>query len=86
MAEQEKKRLFLGKVISTKMDKTIVVATRSTFKDPRFGKVLHRNKKYKVHDVQGEAREGDVVEFYETAPISKTKYMQLARVVTRSAV
>ena len=85
MAEREKK-LFLGEVISSKMDKTIVVATRSTFEHPRFGKVLHRTKKYKVHDEEGTAREGDVVEFYETAPIAKTKYMRLARVVTRRTV
>ena len=78
-------RLFTGEVVSDKMDKTIVVAVVRTFKDERFHKVLHATKKYKVHDELGKAKIGDTVEFYEGRPLSKTKYMYLARVVTSSA-
>ena len=77
----KKSKIYTGQVVSDKMDKTIVVETKRTFKHPRFHKVVTKSKKYKVHDEQGVAKMRDVVEFYETRPLSKTKYMQLARVV-----
>lgn len=79
------KRLYTGEVVSDKMEKTIVVAVIRTFKDKRFHKVLHATKKYKVHDENGQAKVGDTVEFFEGRPLSKTKYMYLARVVKSSA-
>jgi small subunit ribosomal protein S17 len=77
------RRLKLGKVVSDKMEKTIVVEVERTFSDPRFHKIVRRHKKYKVHDESGVARPGDVVEFYEGKPVSKEKYMYLHRVVTQ---
>ncbi len=79
----EKKKLYIGKVVSDKMDKTIVVETERIFKHPRFHKILKKIKKYKVHDEQGKTKIGDTVEFYEGRPISKTKYMYLFRVVEK---
>jgi len=79
----EKKKLYIGKVVSDKMDKTIVVETERIFKHPRFHKILKKIKKYKVHDEQGKTKIGDTVEFYEGKPISKTKYMYLFRVVEK---
>lgn len=86
--EKSKKtrQIFLGEVISNKMDKTIVVKTTRTLKHPIFGKVLKKEKHYKVHDEKGEAKVGDVVEFFEGRPLAKTKYMYLDRVVTRQTV
>ncbi len=86
--EKSKKtrQIFLGEVISNKMDKTIVVKTTRTLKHPIFGKVLKKEKHYKVHDEKGEAQVGDVVEFFEGRPLAKTKYMYLDRVVTRQTV
>ncbi len=78
----KKRKLYTGRVVSDKMDKTVVVETKRTFKNPRFHKVVTKSKKYKVHDEQEAAKKGDVVEFYETRPLSKTKYMQLARIIT----
>lgn len=78
------KKIFMGQVISDKMDKTVVVSTTRTFKHPMFGKVLKKIKKYKVHDPLKEAHVGDVVEFYEGRPVSKTKYMYLARIVQKA--
>ena len=77
-----KSKVYTGRVVSDKMDKTIVVETKRTFKHPDFHKIVTKSKKYKVHDEQGVAKMKDIVEFYETRPLSKTKYMQLARVVT----
>ncbi len=76
-----KVKLYTGKVVSDKMDKTIVVETKRTFRHPRFHKIVTRNKKYKVHNEKEIAKVGDVVEFYEGRPLSKTKYMYLDRVV-----
>jgi len=84
MSKDMKQRLLRGEVVSDKMDKTIVVATRLTYEHPKFGKVLRKTKKYKVHDEKQVAKIGDIVEFYETAPIAKTKYMRLARVVSKA--
>lgn len=82
--EQGKKpnRMRTGIVISDKMDKTVVVRSERIFKHPFFHKTMQRAKKYKVHDEKETACVGDVVEFYEGPPQSKTKYMYLARVVS----
>ncbi len=79
--EKKTKRIFTGEVVSDRMDKTIVVKTERTFEDPKFHKTLKKSKKYKVHDEQELAKMGDIVEFQEGRPVSKTKYMYLARVV-----
>jgi small subunit ribosomal protein S17 len=75
------KRLFEGKVVSDKMDKTIVVETEQTYIHPKFRKILRKTKSYKVHDETNQAKTGDIVEFYEGRPAAKTKYMYLARIV-----
>lgn len=77
----KQKRLFEGVVISDKMDKTLVVKTEQTYKHPQFHKILRTTKTYKVHDGKNQAKEGDVVEFYEGRPAAKTKYMYLSRIV-----
>ena len=81
MAQEQKKRVYLGDVVSDKMQKTIVVTTKTTFKHARFHKIMRRTKKYKVHDEKQVAKVGDRVEFCESPPHSKTKHMTLVRVV-----
>ena len=78
---EKQKRLILGEVVSDKMGKTIVVKVVRTLADTRFHKVVHRQKKYKVHDELEQANVGDIVEFYEGRPKAKTKYMYLERIV-----
>lgn len=84
-AEQNNKRIYTGTVISDKMDKTLVVKTERTFIDEKFSKTMRSIKKYKVHDEKEQARVGDIVEFYEGRPASKTKYMYLKQVVKPAA-
>ncbi len=79
--EHKSKQLYVGEVVSNKMNKTIVVETIRTFTHPQFFKTVRTAKKYKVHDENELAQVGDKVEFYEGRPVSKTKYMYLARVV-----
>ena len=84
--KKTEKRIFTGEVVSDKMEKTVVVKVVRTYTHRVFGKVLKRAKKYKVHDAERKAKVGDTVEFYEGRPIAKTKFMYLARVVTRQTV
>lgn len=82
MAEQLKtSQLYIGEVVSDKMNKTIVVRVSRTYTDQTFHKVMRSSKKYKVHDEKEQAKIGDKVEFFEGRPVSKTKYMYLSRVL-----
>jgi len=83
--QKKQKRLLKGIVVSDKMDKTIVVKAERDYIHKLLGKVMRTTKKYKVHDENGLAKIGDVVEFYEGRPISKEKYMYLAQVVKSSS-
>lgn len=74
-------RMLTGEVVSDKMDKTIVVRIERSYMHPRLKKVMRTSKKYKVHDDSESASIGDIVEIYEGRPLSKTKYMYLARIV-----
>lgn len=78
------KHLLMGTVVSDKMDKTIVVEMTRIVKHPLIKKTMRRIKKYKVHDAEEIARVGDVVEFYEGRPVSKTKCMYLFRIIKSS--
>lgn len=81
MAEINKK-IYLGVVVSDKMDKTVVVECKRSFKHEKFHKIVNTAKKYKVHDEQNLAKIGNTIEFYEGAPKSKMKYMYLHRIVS----
>jgi small subunit ribosomal protein S17 len=78
------KRIFVGEVVSDKMDKTVVVKIKRTLKHPLVGKTITRAKKYKAHDEQNEAKLGDWVEIVEGRPLSKTKHMVLKSVVRKA--
>jgi len=77
-------RTFVGKVISDKMDKTVVVEVTRLLKHPVYGKVVKRKKNFKVHDEGNAANVGDVVEFKECRPISKSKHATLIKVLPKS--
>ena len=78
-------RVKRGKVVSDKMDKTVVVAIERVYTHPLLKKVMRSVKKYKVHDEDGQAKLGDIVEIYEGRPVSKTKHMYLKRVLPKNA-
>jgi small subunit ribosomal protein S17 len=67
------KKTFSGKIVSTKMKDTVVVQVERFTKHPKYGKFLKRQKKFKVHDAGNKHKEGEVVEIFETKPISKDK-------------
>lgn len=76
-----KPKVKRGKVVSDKMDKTIVVAIERVYMHPLLKKVMRSIKKYKVHDETQQAKVGDIVEIHEGRPASKTKHMYLKRVL-----
>jgi small subunit ribosomal protein S17 len=85
MSEETKvERSLMGRVVSDKMDKSIVVLMERQVKHPMYGKFIKRSKKYHVHDENNECREGDTVTFKECRPLSKTKHWTLIKVVERA--
>ncbi len=84
MNTTKNRKTLTGKVISDKMQRTIVVAVERTYMHPSLNKVMRTVKKYKVHDEHETAHLGDVVEIHEGRPVSKTKYMYLSSVISSS--
>ena len=74
----------VGKVISDKMDKTIVVAIADNVKHPVYNKIVKRTTKIHVHDEKNECRVGDKVEVMETRPLSKTKRWRLVEIIEKA--
>jgi len=77
-------RTLQGKVISAKMDKSIVVAVERKVKHPLYGKFMKRTTKLHAHDETNQCNEGDVVLVSECRPLSKTKSWTLASIVTKA--
>jgi 30S ribosomal protein S17 len=83
MEERNLRKVKLGKVVSNKMDKTIVVRIDTKVKDPLYGKIKNRTLKVKAHDENNECSIGDTVEVMETRPLSKDKRYRLVRIVEK---
>ncbi len=77
-----KRKTRVGMVISTKMNKTIVVEHVARVPHAKFNKIVKRSKKYYVHDENGEAAVGDKVRIVETKPLSKLKRWNLESIVS----
>lgn len=73
-----------GEVVSSKMQKTIVVSVKRRFPHPQFKKVVTSFKKFYAHDEKSEAKVGDVVRIEETRPLSKMKRWRLVEIVERA--
>ncbi len=84
--ERTNRRNKFGKVVSDKMDKTIVVSVETTMKHPVYKKTIRVTKKYKAHDENSEAKIGDIVLIMETRPLSKDKCWRLVKVVEKAIV
>lgn len=67
-------KIFKGKVVSTKMQKTVVIEVEKVFRHPLYKKVVRRQKKYKAHNDKFNLKDGDLVKIKETRPISKDKH------------
>lgn len=86
MSERRQRREQVGKVVSDKMDKTIVVAVETYKEHALYHKRIKYTKKFKVHDENNEARIGDTVRIMETRPLSKDKRWRLVEIVEKAVV
>lgn len=82
--ERNNRKVRTGKVVSDKMDKTIVVAVQTTVTHPLYKKQLKRTVKFKAHDEKNECGIGDVVRIMETRPLSKDKNWRLVNVIEKA--
>ena len=84
--ERNLRKTRVGKVISDKMDKTIVVAIEDHVKHPLYKKIVKRTYKLKAHDENNECRIGDRVKVMETRPLSKDKRFRVVEIVEKAVI
>ena len=84
MEERNSRKVKIGKFISNKMDKTIVVAIEYSVKHPLYGKVVKKTYKLKAHDEENICAKGDKVKVMETRPLSKDKRWRLVEIVEKA--
>ena len=82
--ERNLRKTRTGKVVSDKMDKTIVVAIQDNIKHPLYGKIVKRTYKLKAHDENNECQIGDTVKVMETRPLSKDKRWRLVNIIEKA--
>lgn len=80
------KRVLEGTVVSDKMEKTVVVQVTRRFRHPRYKKYVQERTRYKAHDENNEAREGDRVRIVESRPLSRDKRWRLQTVVEKAPI
>ncbi len=84
MVERGLRKSEVGRVVSTAMDKTVVVEVRQAAKHSTYGKIVRRNKRLKAHDESNDARVGDTVRITETRPLSRTKRWRVVEIVEKA--
>ena len=84
MEERNLRKTRIGRVVSDKMDKTIVVAIEDSYRHPLYKKIIRRTVKFKAHDENNECKVGDVVEIMETRKLSARKHFRLVRIVEKA--
>ena len=82
--ERSNRKVLRGKVVSDKMDKTIVVAIEDHVKHPLYKKIVKRTYKLKAHDENNECNIGDTVKVMETRPLSKDKRWRVAEIIEKA--
>jgi len=83
-ADRARRKTRTGKVVSDRMDKTVVVSIERLVKHPTVGRYVRQRAKFKVHDEKNECRVGDVIRFMETRPLSKDKRWRFLEFVERA--
>lgn len=79
------KKVYTGKVITDKMDKTVVVAVTRLTQHPMYKKTIKKISKFKAHDEENKCKRGDVVSIIEARPISKDKRWKVLEIVRRGS-
>jgi len=79
-----RRKTRIGRVVSDKMDKTVVVAIESLERHPLYGRIIRRTTKFKAHDESNQVGVGDLVEIMETRPISRDKRWRVSRILEKA--
>jgi small subunit ribosomal protein S17 len=82
--ERGRRKIRVGKVVSDKMQKTVVVVIERLVKHPQYKRYVRQRSRFKVHDEKNECKEGDVIRFMETRPLSKEKRWRFVEFVERA--
>ena len=86
MEERNLRKVMVGTVVSDKMDKTVVVAVKTSVSHPMYGKTVKRTYKLKAHDENNECQTGDKVKVMETRPLSKDKRWRVVEVMEKAII
>ena len=86
MEERNLRKVMVGKVVSDKMDKTVVVAVETSVKHKVYNKIVKRTYKLKAHDEANECKIGDTVKVMETRPLSKDKRWRVVEVMEKAII
>ncbi|MFB7141174.1 30S ribosomal protein S17 [Gottfriedia sp. NPDC056225] len=86
MSERNQRKVYTGRVVSDKMDKTITVVVETYKTHKLYGKRVKYSKKYKAHDELNAAKVGDIVKIMETRPLSATKRFRLVEIVQEAVI
>ncbi|MGM8216178.1 30S ribosomal protein S17 [Bacillaceae bacterium W0354] len=86
MSERNSRKVYTGRVVSDKMDKTITVLVETYKFHPLYKKRVKYSKKYKAHDENNQAKTGDIVRIMETRPLSATKRFRLIEIVEEAVI
>jgi len=84
--ERNARKVYQGRVVSDKMDKTITVAVDTYVTHAVYGKRVKYTKKFKAHDENNSAKDNDIVQIMETRPLSATKHFRLVKIVEEAVV
>jgi len=84
MEEHGMRKVLSGKIVSDKMDKTVVVAVESLVRHPLYQRTIRRTKKFKAHDEENSCRIGDKVRMMETRPLSKENRSRIIEILERA--
>ena len=83
-AQRSRRKVRVGKVVSDRMEKTVVVSIERLVRHETYGRYVRRRTKFKVHDEKNECHVGDVIRFAETRPLSKDKRWRFVGIVERA--
>ena len=86
MEERNLRKVMVGKVVSDKMDKTVVVAVETSVRHKMYNKIVKRTYKLKAHDESNECKVGDTVKVMETRPLSKDKRWRVVEIMERAVI
>ena len=83
---ERKRKTKIGRVVSNKMDKTVVVVVETVKHHPLYKKTVKKAVRYKAHDAKNECGQGDIVKITETRPLSREKRWRVTEIITRKEV